>query len=76
MPVYSIAHHPIYPDKVLAAAADAFYLIEDEVDEVMQLDADLRIEKQTEHLKNRCLEREYLPGAYLGGTTNFGPAGT
>lgn len=63
-PITSVCNHPVQPGKFLATGPDAFYLVEDDVDENMLLDADIRTESTTTN-KKRCLEREYLPGAYL-----------
>ena len=63
-PITSVCNHPKISDKFLATGPDAFYLVENEVDENMLLDADIRIENTTTN-KKRALEREYLPGAFL-----------
>jgi len=75
LPITAIHNHPKSSSKFVASAPDAFYLIEDEVDENMQLDADIRTEKANTNPK-RALEREYLPGAFLGGRPRGGPVGT
>ena len=63
-PITSVCNHPLKPDKFLATGPDAFYLVEDDCDENMLLDADIRTEMATTN-KKRALEREYLPGAFL-----------
>jgi len=57
-PITSVCNHPVKPGKFLATGPDAFYLVEDDVDENMLLDADIRTESTTTN-KKRCLEREY-----------------
>ena len=67
-PIISMSHHPTIDGRIICASAEAYYTLqtEGEVDEHLHKDADLRIEGQTVN-KKRNVEREYLPGAYLGG---------
>lgn len=67
-PIISLSHHPTISGRMVCASAEAYYVLKEknDVDEHMFKDADLRVEGQTVN-KKRCLEREYLPGAYLGG---------
>jgi len=66
-PVLSVSHHPKIDGRMICCSAEGYYLVreEDDVDEHIEKDADLRVEGQTTN-KKRCLEREYLPGAFLG----------
>lgn len=66
-PIISIAHHRKIEGRMVCASADAYYVLQEagDVDEHLLKDADLRVEGQTTN-KKRCLEREYLPGAFLG----------
>ena len=67
-PIISISHHPTINGRIVCASAEAYYVLNEknDIDEHLHKEADLRVEGQTVN-KKRCLEREYLPGAYLGG---------